>query len=123
MRGASPGGYATIVRKSIACEDGLIKCGRADDACHRYGLKTATGPILVPTYLAFSEKLSNAIRDRCQVLLDLRDAAERGRWFAAAKEPDGAGWRLNRETEAVLTVAALANPAVGLHCRFHDRMP
>jgi hypothetical protein len=63
----------------------LIKCGRADDAYHRYGLMTATGP----TYLALFRSTIKRYpgRDRCQVLLDLRDAGERGKWFAAAKEP------------------------------------
>jgi hypothetical protein len=67
------------------CEDVLIKCGRADDAYHRYGLKTATGP----TYLAIFRDTVKRYpdRDRRQVLLDLIETrAETGKWFAAAKD-------------------------------------
>jgi hypothetical protein len=38
----------------------LIKCGRADDAYHRYGLKTATGP----TYLAIFRDTVKRYPDR-----------------------------------------------------------
>jgi hypothetical protein len=67
------------------CEDVLIKCGRADDAYHRYGLKTATGP----TYLAIFRDTVKRYpdRDRRQVLLDLIETrGESGKWFAAAKD-------------------------------------
>ncbi|HJY47246.1 MAG TPA: hypothetical protein VJ349_01145 [Stellaceae bacterium] len=67
------------------CEDVLIKCGRADDAYHRYGLKTATGP----TYLAIFRDTVKRYpdRDRRQVLLDLIETrGEIGKWFAAAKD-------------------------------------
>jgi hypothetical protein len=67
------------------CEDVLIKCGRADDAYHRYGLKTATGP----TYLAIFRDTVKRYpdRDRRQVLLDLIETrGETGKWFAAAKD-------------------------------------
>jgi hypothetical protein len=67
------------------CEDVLIKCGRTNDAYHRYGLKTATGP----TYLAiFRDTVKrHPDRDRRQVLLDLIETrGERGKWFAAAKD-------------------------------------
>jgi hypothetical protein len=67
------------------CEDVLIKCGRADNAYHRYGLKTATGP----TYLAIFRDTVKRYpdRDRRQVLLDLIETrGERGKWFAAAKD-------------------------------------
>jgi hypothetical protein len=67
------------------CEDVLIKCGRADDAYHRYGLKTATGP----TYLAIFRDMVKRYpdRDRRQMLLDLIETrGETGKWFAAAKD-------------------------------------
>ena len=67
------------------CEDVLIKCGRADNAYHRNGLKTATGP----TYLAIFRDTVKRYpdRDRRQVLLDLIETrGARGKWFAAAKD-------------------------------------
>ena len=67
------------------CEDVLIKCGRADDAYHRYGLKTATGPTYLAIFRDTVKRYPN--RDRRQVLLDLIETrGDRGKWFAAAKD-------------------------------------
>jgi hypothetical protein len=67
------------------CENVLIKCGRADNAYHRYGLKTATGPSYLAIFRDTVKRYPD--RDRRQVLLDLIETrGERGKWFAAAKE-------------------------------------
>src|SRR6476660_10656499 len=76
---------ATMTAGSIASARMLIKSGRADDAYHRYGLKSAAGP----TYLAIFRDTVKRYpdRDRRQVLLDLIETrGERGKWFAAAKD-------------------------------------
>ena len=67
------------------CENVLIKCGRADNAYHRYGLKTATGPSYLAIFRDTVKRYPD--RDRRQVLLDLIETrGERGKWFAAAKD-------------------------------------
>src|SRR4051794_33337836 len=47
----------------------LDQCCRADDAYHRYGLKTATGPTYLPIFRDTVKRYPD--RDRREVLLDL----------------------------------------------------
>jgi hypothetical protein len=67
------------------CEDILIKSGRIEEAYHRYGLTTVTGPTYLSIYRETVKRYPG--RDRRQVLLDLIEAqGQRGKWFAAAKD-------------------------------------
>jgi hypothetical protein len=67
------------------CEDVLIKNKRTEEAYHRYGLKTVTGPTYLSIYQETLKRYPD--RDPRQVLLDLIEArGQRGKWFAAAKD-------------------------------------
>lgn len=63
----------------------MIRSGRTEEAYHRYGLQTATGPTYLSTYRNTVRRYPD--RDRLQVLLDLIEPrGERVKWFAAAKD-------------------------------------
>lgn len=66
------------------CERVLLQAGRRDEAYRRYGRASAGHATYLGTYRAIIRKYPE--RDPRQVLLDLAGTAERGKWFAAAKE-------------------------------------
>ena len=66
------------------CEQVLLRAGRRDQAYHRYGPRTASGPTYLATYRETIGRYPDM--DRRQVLLDLIEARGNcGKWFAAAK--------------------------------------